>query len=121
MLCAAEYERIGRGCSLLIRSALLAVVSVFSCSCEKPMAADRVPDRTPPSELLVNDLEPAAVSLKPEIGAARQRVEAAGAGLVAISGSGPTVFGIYPDRESAEAGSGEIGPEAIVCRGGAGL
>ena len=71
--------------------------------------------------LLVNDLEPAAVSLKPEIGAARQRVEAAGAGLVAISGSGPTVFGIYPDRESAEAGSGEIGPEAIVCRGGAGL
>jgi 4-diphosphocytidyl-2-C-methyl-D-erythritol kinase len=71
--------------------------------------------------LLVNDLEPAAVSLKPEIGAARQRVEAAGAGLVAISGSGPTVFGIYPDRESAEAGAGEIGPEAIVCRGGAGL
>jgi 4-diphosphocytidyl-2-C-methyl-D-erythritol kinase len=71
--------------------------------------------------LLVNDREPAAVSLKPEIGAARQRVEAAGAGLVAISGSGPTVFGIYPDRESAEAGAGEIGPEAIVCRGGAGL
>ena len=71
--------------------------------------------------LLVNDLEPAAVSLKPEIGAARQRVEAAGAGLVAISGSGPTVFGIYPDRDSAEAGAGEIGPEAIVCRGGAGL
>ena len=71
--------------------------------------------------LLINDLEPAAVSLKPEIGAARQRVEAAGAGLVAISGSGPTVFGIFPDRESAEAGAGEIGPEAIVCRGGAGL
>lgn len=71
--------------------------------------------------LLVNDLEPAAVSLRPEIGTVRQRVESAGAGLVAISGSGPTVFGVYPDRESAEAGAGEIGPEAIVCRGGIGL
>lgn len=71
--------------------------------------------------LLVNDLEAAAISLKPEIGAVLQRVEKAGAGLVAISGSGPTVFGIYPDRESAEAGANEIGPGAIVCRGGAGL
>lgn len=71
--------------------------------------------------LLVNDLEPAAISLKPEIGLHKQRLEAAGAGFTGMTGTGPTVFGIYPDREQAERAAAELGPDAIVTRAGIGL
>ena len=45
---------------------------------------------------LMNDLEPPAVALHPEIGAARDALEAAGATGVLMSGSGSTVFGLVP-------------------------
>jgi 4-diphosphocytidyl-2-C-methyl-D-erythritol kinase len=48
-----------------------------------------------PSELLVNDLEPAALSLGPEIGRALDAVRDAGAAHALVSGSGPTVFGVW--------------------------
>jgi 4-diphosphocytidyl-2-C-methyl-D-erythritol kinase len=48
-----------------------------------------------PAELFVNDLEPAALSLRPEIGPAIEAVRAAGASHAMVSGSGPTVFGVY--------------------------
>jgi 4-diphosphocytidyl-2-C-methyl-D-erythritol kinase len=44
---------------------------------------------------LVNDLEPAALSLRPEIGRALEAVRAAGAEHAMVSGSGPTVFGLF--------------------------
>jgi len=71
--------------------------------------------------LLINDLEPAAISLKPEIGLHKQRLESAGAGFTGMTGTGPTVFGIFPDGEEAERAARELGPEAIVCRAGSGL
>ncbi len=71
--------------------------------------------------LLRNDLEPAAMSLRPEIGPAMERLTMAGAGFVGMTGSGPTVFGICPDLQVAESVAAEVGPEAIVCRGGVGL
>ncbi|MGK2955303.1 MAG: 4-(cytidine 5'-diphospho)-2-C-methyl-D-erythritol kinase [Solirubrobacterales bacterium] len=71
--------------------------------------------------LLVNDLEPAAISLKPEIGSFKQRLEGAGADFVGMTGTGPTVFGIFPDRQAADAAAEELGPEAVVCQGGVGL
>ena len=49
----------------------------------------RVPDR-----LLVNDLAPAAVSLRPEIGERLKLLLGAGAEHALVSGSGPTVFGL---------------------------
>lgn len=71
--------------------------------------------------LLVNDLERPAISLRPEIGSAMQSMEEAGAGFVAMTGSGPTVFGIFADAESAAAAAGSLGEEAILCQGGIGL
>jgi 4-diphosphocytidyl-2-C-methyl-D-erythritol kinase len=57
---------------------------------------------------LVNDLEPAAISLRPEIALALDAVRDAGADVAMVSGSGPTVFGLYiaedaPSRASAAA------------------
>jgi 4-diphosphocytidyl-2-C-methyl-D-erythritol kinase len=43
----------------------------------------------------VNDLERAAVSLRPEIGRALDAVRHSGADHAMVSGSGPTVFGLY--------------------------
>jgi 4-diphosphocytidyl-2-C-methyl-D-erythritol kinase len=48
-----------------------------------------------PRELLVNDLEPAALSLQPAIGDALGQARAAGADHVMVSGSGPTVLGLF--------------------------
>jgi 4-diphosphocytidyl-2-C-methyl-D-erythritol kinase len=71
--------------------------------------------------LLKNDLEPAAMSLHTGIGPAMERLALAGAGFVGMTGSGPTVFGICPTREAAEAVAAEVGPGAVVCQGGVGL
>lgn len=68
--------------------------------------------------LLVNDLEPAAVSLMPEIGLVKERLADAGAGFTGMTGTGPTVFGLFPDRDLAEQAAAVIGSGAIVCQGG---
>ncbi len=62
-----------------------------------------------PDELIVNDLRAAAVSLCPAITAALRRRARRGADNVLVSGSGPTVAGLFwgpdgPDRASAAAG-----------------
>lgn len=70
-------------------------------------------------ELLVNDLEPAALSLRPDIGAALQALRAVGAPVALLSGSGPTAVGLFPDLASARAAAAASGyEEAIVCAAG---
>jgi 4-diphosphocytidyl-2-C-methyl-D-erythritol kinase len=53
-------------------------------------------------ELLENDLQPAALSLHPEIGDAIRALESVGAARALITGSGPTAFGLFPDRAIAD-------------------
>jgi 4-diphosphocytidyl-2-C-methyl-D-erythritol kinase len=53
------------------------------------------------AELLENDLEPAAVRLCPRITELREVIEGSGALAVGMSGSGPTVFGIFRDTIAA--------------------
>jgi 4-diphosphocytidyl-2-C-methyl-D-erythritol kinase len=50
-----------------------------------------------PAALAVNDLEPAALALMPEIGERMEQARAAGADHVMLSGSGPTVLGLFRD------------------------
>ncbi len=68
----------------------------------------------PPQRLLGNDLQRAALSLCPEIEPALARARAAGAEVALVSGSGPTVLGLFagPDgprraREAAHELAGE--------------
>lgn len=53
--------------------------------------------------LLVNDLEPAARSLAPSIDAALAAARAAGADHALVSGSGPTVVGLFWGEDGARA------------------
>jgi len=61
------------------------------------LVAALVPDGSLPDRLLVNDLEPAAVSLCPWCGDALDALRAVGAQHAMVSGSGPTVVGIWWD------------------------
>ena len=56
-----------------------------------------------PGELLVNDLQRAALSLCPAIGEALEAVRAAGARHALVCGSGPTVAGFFDDPTGARA------------------
>jgi 4-diphosphocytidyl-2-C-methyl-D-erythritol kinase len=62
------------------------------------VASDR-PDALAP--LLENALEPAAVRLCPPVARLRERLRKVGALAVGMSGSGPTVFGVFPDVRQA--------------------
>jgi len=70
----------------------------------------------PPAELaasIENDLERAAMSLRPELEAKRATLLEAGALAARVTGSGPTVFGVFADRGLAERAAGGI-PGALV-------
>lgn len=70
-------------------------------------------------ELLVNDLEPAALSLRPDIGDALAALREAGAPKAILSGSGPTAVGLFADLAAAEAAAERVdAPDAIVCAAG---
>jgi 4-diphosphocytidyl-2-C-methyl-D-erythritol kinase len=70
-------------------------------------------------ELLGNDLEPAARSLRPAIGAALDALRAGGAPLVLLSGSGPTAVGVFDDLASARSAASALErDDAIVCEAG---
>jgi 4-diphosphocytidyl-2-C-methyl-D-erythritol kinase len=51
---------------------------------------------------LENDLEPAAVSLRPELGGRMEALREAGALTARVTGSGPTVFGVFRQGEAPE-------------------
>jgi 4-diphosphocytidyl-2-C-methyl-D-erythritol kinase len=87
-----------------------------------PLAADmsnRLPDR------LVNDLQPAALSLAPQLGAVIARARAAGADDAIVCGSGPTVIGVFRGADGerrAERAVAELGEgfSAVPVRAGVG-
>ncbi|MGA2320161.1 MAG: 4-(cytidine 5'-diphospho)-2-C-methyl-D-erythritol kinase [Solirubrobacteraceae bacterium] len=70
------------------------------------------PGQTPPlgqgRELLHNDLEPAAVSLCPQIADVLAQARRAGAELALVSGSGPTVIGLGGAGPAAERLRGRV-------------
>ena len=73
-----------------------------------------------PERFFVNELEPAAVSLCPDIGPALEAVRAVGADHAFVSGSGPTVAGLFwdppaaPGPPAAPAGDGRARAEAAA-------
>ena len=71
---------------------------------------------------IVNDLEPAARALEPRIDAALDAARAAGAEHALVSGSGPTVIGLFATPADAERGAEAVraagwrGPDPIATR-----
>ena len=70
-------------------------------------------------DLLINDLEPAAISLRPEIGATLQALRRTEARKTLLAGSGPTVVGLFDDVAAAQRAAETLGrDDAIVCEAG---
>ena len=66
---------------------------------------------------LENDLQAAAVSLRPELSGSIELLERAGAAAALITGSGPTVFGVFESVDQAgEARDGVPGALAVGVR-----
>jgi 4-diphosphocytidyl-2-C-methyl-D-erythritol kinase len=61
-----------------------------------------------------NDLEAAAVALRPELVDTRDELLKRSALAARVTGSGPTVFGVYADRGAAEAAASDLDERAIV-------
>jgi 4-diphosphocytidyl-2-C-methyl-D-erythritol kinase len=66
-----------------------------------------------PATALHNDLQPAALSLRPELQDRLDALIGAGALGAAVSGSGPTCFGLFADREAADRAAEQL-PGALV-------
>jgi 4-diphosphocytidyl-2-C-methyl-D-erythritol kinase len=58
--------------------------------------------------LLGNDLEPAAIRLCPPVARLREQLRTRGALGVGLSGSGPTVFGVFEDTGAAHEAAGSL-------------
>jgi len=106
----AEADRLGRGRSAEELERLAARLRETAGAGASPLS---YPD------LLVNDLEAAALSLRPDIGEALRRLREAGAPIAILSGSGPTAVGLFADLAAAKAAAAALdGEEAIVCAAG---
>jgi 4-diphosphocytidyl-2-C-methyl-D-erythritol kinase len=84
----------------------------------EPLPALTLPDpplTLPPPERsdsipldLANDLEPIAMRLCPPLAALREALRATGARAVAMTGSGPTLYGVYRDAADAKRATREL-------------
>jgi 4-diphosphocytidyl-2-C-methyl-D-erythritol kinase len=83
---------------------------------DEALAAVRQHAADLPDALVVNELEPAARSLCPSIDATLARVRDLGADHALVSGSGPTVLGLFARPERAEQAARELGDGAVAVR-----
>ena len=63
-----------------------------------------------PPDLLANDLEQAAISLRPTIAEALAALEEIGAARAMVTGSGPTAFGLFEDVFAADEAASALPP-----------
>lgn len=91
----AEYDALGLGEELRTPDGLFAA-----------LVAGAPEDLAPE---LHNDLEPAALELRPDLAATRESILDAGAYAALLSGSGPTWLGLAGDADHAREIAGELG------------
>jgi 4-diphosphocytidyl-2-C-methyl-D-erythritol kinase len=108
----AEADRLGLGCDAGELDRLAERLRAAAGAGGSPLAYP---------ELLVNDLEPAARSLRPDVGEALDALRAAGAPQALLTGSGPTAFGLFESLEAARAAAASLDrDDAIACEAGVG-
>ncbi len=105
-----EADRLGLGRDEADLDAIAAELRAAAGSGASPLAY---------VDLLVNDLEPAAISLRPDIGTALDALRSTAAPAVFLSGSGPTAVALFPSLSDAERTASSLDrDDAIVCLAG---
>ena len=69
---------------------------------KKPTSNNLIQNRFNPADHLINDLEQVTALKYPEIGMAKEKLLNLGAVGALMSGSGPTVFGLFDDADTAQ-------------------
>jgi 4-diphosphocytidyl-2-C-methyl-D-erythritol kinase len=72
--------------------------------------------RIPLEELLVNDLEPVAIQILPELQTLKQRLRELGAIHTLMTGSGSAMFGVWEDTKGALAAAKQMTNEGFWAR-----
>lgn len=98
---AAVYAEYDAGAASLTPSDAGPSIRALLALREEAGRARAGPFETSLRALAGNDLEPAASRLCPAVSELRKEIEATGALAVSLSGSGPTVFGVFPDEAAA--------------------
>ena len=98
---ATVYAEYDAGASSLTASGAGPSIRALLALREEAGRARAGPIETSLCALVANDLEPAASRLCPAVLELRKEIEATGALAVSLSGSGPTVFGVFPDAAAA--------------------
>jgi 4-diphosphocytidyl-2-C-methyl-D-erythritol kinase len=75
-----------------------------------------ISERTLPGDLLVNDLETAAMAIDPGVRTLKQRLRQLGAVWALMTGSGSAVFGIWSRQEEARSAVRRLEEEGIWAR-----
>jgi len=113
------------GLLVLPSAAQLSTAAVYAEADRLGLARPALPELAPGEEPdpWVNDLQDAARSLCPPVDAALAEARAAGAAHALVSGSGPTVVGVFPTAGDAEraaaalaAAPGRPGPPPVATR-----
>jgi 4-diphosphocytidyl-2-C-methyl-D-erythritol kinase len=98
----AVYAALDAAPALTWKSAPPTLRALLGLSEEAGAARARWPERADAlRELVANDLEPAASRLSPEVAKLREQLESTGPRAVGMSGSGPTMYAIYPTESKA--------------------
>ncbi len=111
-----EADRLGLGRSAGELASLRADLQTTLADLQTVPASEFASEPAPaplPERLIVNDLQPAAVSLAPEIGAGLKLAREAGAERAIVCGSGPTVIGVFWGLDGfhrAQLASGQLRP-----------
>ena len=92
----------------LVYSQLRTMPLSLTRGCAVSNIATFVEGRKPLTDLLVNDLEKAAVQIHPELLSLKAKVMEAGAQAALMSGSGSAVFGVWNDAQSAADGAARL-------------
>ena len=98
---AAVYAELDSSASSLTPSGPGPSIRALLALREEAGRARAGPIETSLRALVVNDLEPAASRLCPAVSELRKEIEANGALAASLSGSGPTVFGVFPSEDAA--------------------
>ncbi|MFN2612680.1 MAG: 4-(cytidine 5'-diphospho)-2-C-methyl-D-erythritol kinase [Solirubrobacterales bacterium] len=89
----AEADRLGALRSAAELAAIEEQLREATAGADSPLAY---------AELVVNDLQPAALSLRPSIAESLDALRGAGAAISMVGGSGPTAFGLFENAAGAE-------------------
>jgi 4-diphosphocytidyl-2-C-methyl-D-erythritol kinase len=122
------FEEADRTYVIVAQSIGLSTADVFAQADRIELADDDIVDRentlleaisggvdfTTLCDLVENALEPAIVALRPELAGIPGTLRSAGARCAAFTGSGPTCFGIFETRASAEIATAKLNADGFI-------